>query len=303
MSEITLPQGTIRYRDEGDGPPLLFIHGALVNGRVWEPVVERLKGDARCIVPELPLGSHTQPMAADADLSPTGLAQLIADFMAALDLEDVTLVGNDTGGALCQLVTGRHPERLARLALTNCDAFENFPPQAFRSLVIAARTHTLTAAMQPMRRRSVRRLPLAYGWLTKRPIPDDVLDGWVEPFLSDRAIRRDTRRFLAAVDPAFLHDNVARMTTFDRPVLIAWAPEDRFFPIDDARRLAAVFGDARVEEIKDARTFISWDQPGRLAELLRGFVRPPAAGQRADGRFAGSGGRVPTPDAEYGRDQ
>ena len=144
--------------------------------------------------------------------------------MAALDLEDVTLVGNDTGGALCQLVTGRHPERLARLALTNCDAFENFPPQAFRGLVIAARTHTLTAAMQPMRRRSVRRLPLAYGWLTKRPIPDDVLDGWVEPFLSDRAIRRDTRRFLAAVDPAFLHDNVARLMEFDRPVLIAWAP-------------------------------------------------------------------------------
>jgi pimeloyl-ACP methyl ester carboxylesterase len=303
MPEITLPQGTIHYRDEGAGPPLVFVHGALVNGRLWEPVVERLAGDVRCIVPDLPLGSHTRPMAADADLSPTGLARLIADFIAALDLEDVTLVGNDTGGALCQLVVGRHPERLARLALTNCDAFENFPPKAFRGLVIGARTRTLSAAMQPMRLRSARRLPLAYGWLTKRPVPDDVLDSWVEPYLSDRGIRRDTRRFLAAVDPAFLHDNVARLTAFDRPVLIAWAPEDRFFPIADARRLAAVFPDARVEEIADARTFVSWDQPERLAELLRAFVRPPAAGQRADGRFAGSGGRVPTPDAEYGRDQ
>ena len=192
MPEITLPQGTIHYRDEGAGPPLVFVHGALVNGRLWEPVVERLAGDVRCIVPELPLGSHTRPMTADADLSPTGLARLIADFIAALDLEDVTLVGNDTGGALCQLVVGRHPERLARLALTNCDAFENFPPKAFRGLVIGARTRTLNAAMQPMRVRSVRRLPLAYGWLTKRPLPDDVLDGWVEPYLSDPGIRRDT---------------------------------------------------------------------------------------------------------------
>jgi pimeloyl-ACP methyl ester carboxylesterase len=302
MPEITLPQGTIRYRDEGAGPPLVFVHGALVNGRLWEPVVERLAGDVRCVVPDLPLGSHPTPMARDADLSPTGLAQLIADFIVALDLEDVTLVGNDTGGALSQLVAGRHPERLARLALTNCDAFENFPPKAFRSLVIAARTHTLTAAMQPMRLRAIRRLPLAYGWLTKRPVPDDMLDGWVEPFLSNRGIRRDTRRFLAAVDPAFLLDNVPRLTQFDRPVLLAWAPEDRFFPIDDAHRLAAVFPDARVEEIADARTFISWDQPDRLAELLRTFVRPPAAGQRADGRYVGSGGRVPTPDAEYGRE-
>jgi pimeloyl-ACP methyl ester carboxylesterase len=302
MPDVTLPRGTIRYRDEGDGPPLVFVHGALVNGRLWEPVVERLAGDVRCVVPDLPLGSHTTPMAPDADLSPTGLARLIADFMAALELEDVTLVGNDTGGALSQLVAGRHPERLARLVLTDCDAFERFPPKAFRSLVLAARTRTLTAAMQPLRLRTVRRLPLAYGWLTARPVPDDVLDGWVEPYLSDRAIRRDTRRFLAAVDPGFLLDNVVRLTEFDRPVLIAWAPQDRFFPVADAHRLAAVFPDARVEEIGDARTFISWDQPDRLAELLRTFVRPPAAGQRADGRHVGSGGRVPTPDAGYGRE-
>ena len=301
MPEITLPQGTIRYRDEGNGPPLVFVHGALVNGRLWKPVVERLAGEVRCIVPDLPLGSHTAPLARDADLSPTGLARLIADFMAALNLDDVTLVGNDTGGALSQLVAGRHPERLARLALTNCDAFERFPPKAFRSLVIAARTRTLAAAMQPMRLRAIRRLPLAYGWLTKRPVPDDVLDSWVEPYLSNRGVRRDTRRFLAAVDPAFLLDNVPLLAKFDRPVLIAWAPADPFFPLEDAHRLASVFPDARVEEVADARAFVSWDQPDRLAELLRTFVRPPAAGQRADGRHVGSGGRVPTPGADYGR--
>jgi pimeloyl-ACP methyl ester carboxylesterase len=300
MPELTLPQGTIRYRDEGDGPPVLFVHGALVDGRLWDPVVERLAG-VRCVVPELPLGSHRTPMRRDADLSPTGLARLIADLMAALDLEDVTLVGNDTGGALCQLVAGRHPERLARLVLTDCDAFENFPPKAFRPLVLAARARLLTAMLQSMRVPALRRLPIAYGWLTKRPVPDDVLAGWVEPFLGDAGVRRDTRRVLAAVDPAYLFDNAPQLAAFDRPVLIAWAPEDRFFRIADARRLAALFPDARVVEIPDSRTFISWDQPDRLAGLIADAVRPPAAGQRTGGRDGGPGGRVPTPDVDYGR--
>jgi pimeloyl-ACP methyl ester carboxylesterase len=284
MPEITLPQGTIHYRDEGDGPALVFVHGALVNGTLWDPVVERLSGRARCIVPDLPLGSHRTPLNPDADLTPTGLARLIADFLAALELEDVTLVGNDTGGGLCQFVAVRHPERVGGLVLTNCDAFENFPPKAFRPLVLTARAHLLTAFLQSVRVRPVRRLPIAYGWLSKRPVPDDVLDGWVRPFLSDPGVRRDTRRFLAAVDPALLLDNAARLGEFDRPVLIAWAPEDRFFPIAHAHRLAALFPDARVVEIPDARTFVSWDQPDRLAELISSAVRPPAAGQRAGGR-------------------
>jgi pimeloyl-ACP methyl ester carboxylesterase len=166
MPEITLSQGTVHYRDAGQGPVAVFVHGVLVDGRVWEPVVERLPGELRCVVPDLPLGSHRTPMRRDADLSPTGLARLIADLIAALDLEDVTLVGNDTGGALCQLVAGRHPERLARLVLTPCDAFESFPPKAFRGLVLAARAHLLTVGLQPVRLRRLRRLPLAYGWLT-----------------------------------------------------------------------------------------------------------------------------------------
>jgi pimeloyl-ACP methyl ester carboxylesterase len=301
VPEITLPQGTVHYRDEGDGPTLVFVHGVLVNGRLWEPVVDRLSAHARCIVPDLPLGSHPAAMNKDADLTPHGLARLIADFIAALQLEDVTLVGNDTGGALCQLVAARHPERLARLALTNCDAFENFPPKAFRGLIYAARTNTLTSMMQPLRVPAARRLPIAYGWLAKRPLPDDLLDAWVQPFFRDSGVRRDARRVLAAVDPGILLDNAAELTAFDRPVLIAWATEDKFFPLEDARRLAALFGDAEVVEIPDSRTFVSWDQPERLAQLLEDFVRPPAAGQRAGGRSVGSDGRVPTPDVDYGR--
>jgi pimeloyl-ACP methyl ester carboxylesterase len=272
MPEITVEQGTIHYRDEGSGPPVVFVHGALVDGTLWTPVVERLAARARCIVPDLPLGSHRTPMRPDADLTPTGLARLIAELIEALDLRDVTLVGNDTGGALCQLVATRHPERLGRLVLTDCDAFDNFPPKAFRSLTVAARTNTLTAAMQPLRLRAPRRLPLAYGWLTKHPVPDDVLDGWVRPFLESSGVRRDARRFLAAIDSDLLLDNAARLAAFDRPVLLPWAREDPFFPVEHAHRLAAIFPDARVVELEDARAFVSWDQPDRLAELLGEFV-------------------------------
>ena len=267
MPEIALRQGTLRYRDDGDGPPLVFVHGALVDGRLWAPVTDRLDGFRR-VVPDLPLGSHRVPMRRDADLSPTGLAQLVADFIGGLDLRDVTLVGNDTGGAICQLVATQHPQRVGRLVLTNCDAFDNFPPLAFRVLVLAARAHLLTAQLQLLRIRPARRLPIAYGWLAKR-IPDELLDAWIEPFLTDRGVRRDTRRLLAGVDRGLLLDTAARLRDFDRPVLLAWAPEDRFFPLDHARRLAAIFPDARLVEVPGSRAFISLDQPERLAALIR----------------------------------
>ena len=170
----------------------------------------------------------------------------------------------------------RHPERVGRLVLTDCDAFENFPPKAFLGLVWAARAHLLTAALQPLRLRRLRRLPFAYGLLTLRPLPDAVLEGWVRPFLSDAGVRRDARKLFAGIDRGALLDNAARLAEFDRPVLLAWAPRDPFFPIEHARRLAAIFPDARVAEIADARAFVSWDQPDRLAELVDEFVQESA---------------------------
>jgi pimeloyl-ACP methyl ester carboxylesterase len=270
MPEIELAQGTVRYRDEGEGPPIVFVHGALVDGRLWEPVVERLRGTARCVVPNLPLGAHR--IAMRAELSPVGLAGLIADLLDKLDLRDVTLVGNDTGGALCQLLVTRRPERIGRLVLTNCDAFDNFPPAMFRGLVVAARLRLLTGLLQSMRVRPLRKTPLAFGWLSKRELPDELLASWVEPFLGDAGVRRDTQRLLASVRPGQLLDNAARLHEFDRPVLIAWAPEDRFFPIDHARRLAAIFPDARLVEVPDSYAFVSLDQPKRLADLIRDFT-------------------------------
>jgi pimeloyl-ACP methyl ester carboxylesterase len=277
QKEVQLPAGTVRYRERGAGPTVLFVHGFLVNGALWRKVVPELAPDCRCITPDWPLGSHEVPLADGADRTAGGMAQLIADFMAALELEDVTLVGNDSGGALSQLVVTRHPERVGRLVLTPCDAFDNFPPKMFRYLGLAAKVPGgMGPIVQSMRLRANRRTPIAFGWLTKRRLPNAVSDHYVNPVISDRRIREDARAFILGMDSADTIAAAEKLPGFYRPVLLAWAPEDRFFPIAHAERLAELLPDARLERIEDSRTFVSEDQPLRLAELIAGFVREPA---------------------------
>jgi pimeloyl-ACP methyl ester carboxylesterase len=199
LIEITLTPGTIRYRDVGSGPPILFVHGALVNGLLWRKIVPALTRDFRCIVPDLPLGSHAAPMRADADLPPPALADAVAELLAALDLHDVTLVGNDTGGALCQLLVTRQPERVGRLVLTNCDAFDNFPPALFVPLVRMARVPAvLGSVLQGTRIRAVARSPLVFGWLARHGLDDATLDAYLRPVREVPGILRRTGDHRAA---------------------------------------------------------------------------------------------------------
>jgi pimeloyl-ACP methyl ester carboxylesterase len=273
---IELPQGTIRYSDFGSGEPLVFVHGFLVDSSLWKDLVPLLQPDFRCICPDLPLGSHRTPMKPDADLSAPGVADLIADFVEGLGLERVTLVGNDSGGALSQLVVTSRPGRIGRLVLTNCDAYENFPPLAFRYLTLAARIPGALAALtQSMRLGFVRRAPIAYGWLTKRRLESDLLRRWVEPGIENGEIRRDARKFLRGTSPSQTLEAGEKLRSFDRPTLLAWGVDDRFFRFKYAERLAADIPNARLERIAEARTFVSLDQPGRLAELIAAFVREP----------------------------
>lgn len=275
--ELRLPQGTVRYREVGSGPPVVFVHGLLVNGLLWRKVAPRLAGERRCIVPDWPLGSHDVPLAPGADVSPGGIARLIADFIAALDLEDVTLVGNDSGGAICQLVVTRHPERIGRLVLTSCDAYDNFLPPLFRYLQWLARVPGgAVVGMQMLRVRVLRRLPIAFGWLVKHPIERAVEDAYVAPILRDAGIRRDTTAFLRGIDKRDTLAAAERFGEFEKPVLIAWSAEDKVFPLRYGEQLAAAFPNARFETIADARTFSPEDQPERLAELIGVFIREPA---------------------------
>ena len=273
MPELTLPQGTIHYRDAGDGPAVVFVHGLLVDGTLWRKVTPLLEADTRCVVPDLPLGSHRVAMNADAEVTPAGVARLVGDFLAALDLQDVTLVGNDTGGAISQLVALDHGERLGRLVLTNCDCFEVFPPKEFAPMVKAARIPgALYAAVQPMRAAAARRSPLAFGGLAHE-IPDEVTGAWVQPFLDDADVRRDTIAFLRAMDKATMLDAAARLPSLKIPSLVVWGQDDRFFSPELGRRLAAALPNARLEPIAGARTFVAEDAPEALADLIRGFVR------------------------------
>jgi pimeloyl-ACP methyl ester carboxylesterase len=274
---VELPQGTIEYREAGAGPPIVLMHGLLAGGSLWRDVVPLLEPDFRVIVPELPLGSHRLPMRADVDLSPPGVARLVADFMAALDLRDVTLVGNDTGGAISQLVAVHHPDRIGRLVLTPCDAYDNFLPLMFRPLQLMARIPGLLGGvLQGMRLRVLRRSPLAFGWLMKRP-DDELVKSWVRATLSSRGVRRDAAKLLRGISKRQTLEAAERLKSFDRPVLIAWAPEDRFFKLSYAERLAADIPGARLERIEDAFSFVPVDQPERTAELIAGFAREPRA--------------------------
>ena len=209
---VDLDAGTIHYRDSGSGPTIVFAHGLLVDGSLWRKVTPLLDGEFRCVVPDLPLGSHREAMKDGADLTPPGVARILADFMGALELDDVTLVGNDTGGAICQLVAANHPERLGRLVLTPCDAYENFLPPFFRPMQYAAKVPgLLTALVQPVRLRAVQKGPLAYGMLiSPENIDPDVLDSWVRPYLSDGGVARRDR--VPAVDHQPVHDRGGRDT-------------------------------------------------------------------------------------------
>ena len=270
---VDLSAGRIRYRDVGEGPPIVFVHGLLVDGRLWRKVTPALEKDFRCIVPDLPLGAHTIPMKPGVDVSPPGLARLIVELLEKLDLTDVTLVANDTGGALTQIAMTQSPERIGRVVLTPCDAFDNFLPPMFKGLQLLARMQpALTAFVQPLRLRPLRRLPIAFGWLAKRPIDAEVEGSWVGAFFKRRDVRRDVARILRAIDSRHTVEAAERLGSFGKPVLLAWATEDKVFPLEHAHRLAGLLPDARVEEIPDSYSFVPEDQPDRLAELIRDFV-------------------------------
>ncbi|MER6815455.1 alpha/beta hydrolase [Spirillospora sp. NPDC000708] len=274
MRTVNLSAGPIAYRDLGDGPPVVFVHGLLVNGEIWRhetgPLVD---AGHRCLVPTWPLGAHSQPMRPDADLTPDGLAGLIEEFLEALDLKDVTLVGNDTGGALVQILMTRRPERVARVVLASCDVLDRFPPPPFGFLAPMSRLPgSLWVTAQLFRIRPLLRLPIALGWVAKRPIPREVADSYLAPIQTSRAVRRDLGKLLRGFDERHTLDAFEANGDYDRPVLLLWAKEERLFPLPLAERLAGRLPDARLELVEDSYTFISEDRPGLLAGKVREFA-------------------------------
>jgi pimeloyl-ACP methyl ester carboxylesterase len=273
MPQLALRQATIEYQEfgpqESPHPPVLFVHGILVDGRLWREVAEGLaRRGFRCIVPTWPLGSHTIPVNDATALSLPGVAELVNDALVALDLSDVTLVGSDTGGGICQLVVDAHPDRIGRLVLTNCDAFDKCPPfpfdLAFRLLRGPA---SIKALFGQMKLRALRQSPLGFGLLINDPDPD-VTAAWLQPGLKDVRIRRDLAALLRSVSRFDLTDVATRLPRFTKPVTLVWGQRDRCFTPGLGRRLAGVFSNAKLIEVPGAKTFVSLDQPGAVIDAI-----------------------------------
>jgi pimeloyl-ACP methyl ester carboxylesterase len=269
--EVALPAGTIRYREAGQGKPVVFVHGYLVDGRLWDGVVESLSDRCRCIAPDWPIGAQQVAMSPDADLTPYGIAATIAAFLEALDLDDVTIVGNDSGGAMSQVLVTRHPERIGRLVLTNCDTHENFPPGIFKTMPPLAKLPGGMAVLAtPFRIPALARA--AFKPFSKKPIPPELVASWMQPGLHDPAVKRDVKKVTTGMNKRYTLEAAEKLRDSELPILLTWAPGDKLFPLKYAQRLAGEVPNARIVEIPDAATFVPLDQPQRLADEIASFT-------------------------------
>jgi pimeloyl-ACP methyl ester carboxylesterase len=273
MPQAKLQQVTIEYRELGPAdsthPPVLFVHGILVDHKLWLKVAEELaRNGFRCILPDLPLGSHTVPVDDGVELTPASVAEMVNEFIGVLDLRDVTLVGNDTGGGLCQLLIDAHPDSVGRLVLTNCDAFDKFPPFPFNVVFATMRgPRSIRLLSKLMKVAALRHSPLGYGLLL-RPEDGALTASWVAPMSTDRRIAQNLATLLRGVAATDLVDVATRLPQFTKPVTIVWGMADRSFTPALGRRLAALFPNASMVEVPGARTFVSLDAPRAVVDAI-----------------------------------
>lgn len=271
LHTLQLPQGPIRYLDSGSGPAVVFVHGLMVDHRVWLPVIRELGPHWRCIAPDWPLGAHRQAMEASADLSVPGMAGLIADFIAALGLSDVVLVGNDTGGALAQMVVARAPGRIGRLVLTTCDAYEVFPPPSFRYLKMmglvpgAAWMGAQLMHHLPL----LQRLPFTFGDVTDGPLSPALVRSWLEPMRHDAGVRRDVCKFAATLQTRHTEEAALGLRGAGRPLTLLWSQRCHHFPARLAQRLAGDIPDAELRWVDSAGVFLSLEYAPQVADAIR----------------------------------
>lgn len=272
---LQLPQGTLEAFARGSGPPIVFAHGWLANANLWRGVIDRLAARFRCIALDLPFGAHRLAIDPDADLSSSGCGTLIADALDALGVENVTLVGNDSGGAYSQIALADRPTRVARLVLSSCETpYDRFPPEPFDGLPVVARDpEALGKLLAALEDPAVRQYPGAFGLLVKHPLDPAVSDTYALSCGRDPAVLRDTAKVMAGASTEEIQRAAAALVErWRRPVLFVWSREDPVFPIDHARRYAAAFTEASFVEIEDSYSFTPEDQPAALADAIASFA-------------------------------
>lgn len=276
MPTVELSHATIHYRvagpEDSEQPPVVFVHAFLVNGSIWSGVADLLtQRGIRSYAPDWPLGAHPISLGLQANQSPRGVAGLIGELLEVLDLDDVTLVGNDTGGALIQFLLDINPSRVGRVLLTNCDAFDTFPPAPFNTIFkLLAGPRRMKVNLLPMRLRTFRHSALGFGLLANQLDPE-LTRSWIEPALTRRGVREDAARFLRSMDPDELLAVTNRLDRHDLPIRIVWGMADRSFTPDLGRRLRDAFRGAEFIEVANARTFVQLDAPELLTEQIASF--------------------------------
>ena len=281
--EVRLSDGPVRYKEVGTGEPVIFLHGIMVNGDLWRKVVPALSEGYRCLVLDLPLGGHEMPMDPGADLSPPGLARLVAEFLDALGLQEATVVANDTGGAIAQVFVASYPERVSRLVLTNTDAFENFYPPVLRPLQWGARFVPGFVTLLGLAARVYAVRWVLAKMVTKHGIKRRMMDSYIEPLLHDARVRHDFRKVLAGVSNQYTLEAAKTFPGFEKPVLVAWGHEDWLFRYRYAERLADTFPNTRLERVPDAHAFVPEDNPERLIDVIFPFLSQTEPTERMNG--------------------
>jgi pimeloyl-ACP methyl ester carboxylesterase len=264
--------GAIEYRDIGDGPVVVFLHLVLAEASHWDKIPPLMANRFRCIFPTLPMGAHHLPADDNADLSPAGLARAVANLLDQLDVHDVTLVGNDSGGALAQVMAMNHPERLGRVVLTNCDMYDDFPPKMFRYFnLLPYIPGSMWIAARVLKVRAFWRLPFVFGLLANE-IDGVKIDRWADAMRANKKVRRDAIKVLKGFGPKVTNQAAAALRTTTLPFLVAWGANDKAFKPALAQRFCAEVPTARLVMIDHCKTLVCWDQPERLAHLITDFA-------------------------------
>ena len=271
--------GPLAWRSSGQGPALVFFAGALANGDLWRDVVAALEDRYRCITIDLPLGAHPWPLSPGADRSATSLARLLLDCLELLDVDDATVVANDTAGGLLllSLATG-HPAlgRVGRLVLTNCENYDQFPPDALRKAAAVCRAlPRLARALLRLQLRSPRGRRKVVSSVTASGLDDERAESFFGPARRDRRVADDLVAAMAGFRPQLLIDAAEAIPRFDRPVLLVWGESCDFFPMTDARRLASDFPCATLVPVPGAKTWVPVDNPVAVAGAIAEFVPAP----------------------------
>jgi pimeloyl-ACP methyl ester carboxylesterase len=277
-------QANLEYNEWGQGEPILFIHGAFSNGNTWRKVIPALSKHYRCIVPEWPFGGHRIPVSKQTDLSPTGVAEIIAQFINSLQLPSVTIIANDTGGAYAQVFAALHPTRVDKLILSNCEGFEVFPPQKFKSLGNSVKIPGYTYLMgQLFRIKSFLKKPITFGLLSNSLSGQDLQDLYVKNFIQNSKVRANFKSLAIAWHPKYTLMAAQKLSEFKKPVLVLWGQDDKaLFPVALGKRIAAIFPSSEFIEIPRSMTYIQEDQPQQMVLHILKFLEGKAKLQMSD---------------------